>query len=188
MALFLIGLIGFFGLHFYSALRSRAEGKDIRKRWGEARYMGLYSVLSLIFFIAMLIGYGRAPEGAPLWIGPDIARTLSVPLNVLALILLTAAYTPTGRIKRAVHHPMMIATFIWALSHLFIGGDLKKVLLFGAFALYSAVSVMAAFRRGDRVDAYPRTIGDVLAVIGGGVLSALLIYGGHALLFGVSPT
>ena len=187
MTLFLIGLLGFFGLHFYSALRSRADGKDLRKRLGEARYMGLYSLLSLAFCVVMLIGYGRAPDGTALWIGPDFARTLSVPLNVLALILLVSAYAPTGRIKRAVHHPMMIATLIWSLSHLFIGGDLKKVLLFGAFALYSAVSVTAAFRRGERVDAFPRTLGDLIAIVGGGVLSALLIYGGHALLFGVSP-
>ena len=187
MTLFLIGLAGFFGLHFYSALRSRADGRDIRKRWGEARYMSLYSVASLAFFIAMLVGYGRAPDGAPLWIGPELARTLSIPLNIIALILLAAAYTPTGRIKRTVHHPMMFGILLWSVSHLFIGGDLKKVLLFGAFALYSAVSISAAFRRGDRVDAFPRTIGDVLAILIGGVMSAALIYGGHALLFGVSP-
>ena len=62
MTLFLIGLLGFFGLHFYSALRSRADGKDLRKRLGEARYMGLYSLLSLAFFVVMLIGYGRLAQ------------------------------------------------------------------------------------------------------------------------------
>ena len=188
MTLFLIGLAGFFGLHFFSALRSRAEGKDIRKRMGEARYMGLYSVISLVFFIVMLVGYGRAPAGAPVWIGPDIARTLSIPLNIIALILVTTAYTPTGKIKRAVHHPMMLGVLIWSLSHLFIGGDLPKTLLFGAFAIYSAVSILAAFRRGDRVEAYPRTIGDVLAVLGGGAASVVMIYGGHALITGISLT
>jgi uncharacterized membrane protein len=187
MAIFLIGLAGFFGLHFYSALRTRAPGKDLRQRWGEARYMGLYSGLSLAAFILMLIGYGRVPDGPPLWTGPDFARTLSVPLNVLALILIAAAYTPTGRIKRAVHHPMMFAVLIWSVSHLLVGGDLKKLLLFGAFALYSIVSIAAAFHRGDRVTASPRMLGDGLAILGGGLISVLLIYGGHALLFGVSP-
>ncbi|MEL6687061.1 MAG: NnrU family protein [Pseudomonadota bacterium] len=186
MTLFYICLIGFFGLHFFSALRSRADGKDIRKRMGEARYMGLYSLLSLAFFIVMLVGYGGAPEGAPLWVGPSIAYTLALPLNVIALILLAAAYAPTGKIKRAVHHPMMFGVLIWSLSHLLIGGDLPKVLLFGAFAAYSAVSIIAAFRRGDKVDAFPRTFGDIMAVLGGGTASLALIYGGHALIAGVS--
>lgn len=187
MTLFLVGLIGFFGLHFFSALRSREEGKDIRVCWGEARYMGVYSLLSLALFAIMLVGYGRAPTTEPLWIGPDLARTLSLPLNAITLILVAAAYAPTGRIKRTVHHPMMMGVLIWSLSHLWIGGGLAKVLLFGAFATYSLVSVFAAFRRGDRVEAFPRTVGDIAAVLGGAIATILLLMGGHALLFGVSP-
>ena len=46
MTLFLTGLVIFFGLHFYSAVRSRAPEKDLKTRLGYGPYMGLY--LSLI--------------------------------------------------------------------------------------------------------------------------------------------
>jgi len=45
MKLFLLGLVLFFVPHFYSALRSRADGKDIRKSMGELKYMGRYSIV-----------------------------------------------------------------------------------------------------------------------------------------------
>ncbi|WP_298915506.1 NnrU family protein [uncultured Algimonas sp.] len=187
MTLFLTGLAGFFGTHFFSALRSREPGHDLRQRLGEARYMGVYSIVSLAFFGLMLAGYGRAPDGSPLWTGPEAARTLSWLPNGLALILLIAAYAPTGRIKRTVHHPMMIGTGLWAFAHLAVGGDLSKMLLFGAFALYSVVSVTAAFARGDRVMARPRVAGDLIAVALGIAATLGLWYGGHAAMFGVAP-
>lgn len=37
------GLVLFFGVHLFSAFRSRAPGKDLRQRLGYAPYMGLYS-------------------------------------------------------------------------------------------------------------------------------------------------
>ncbi len=183
MALFLIGLVGFFGMHAYSALRSRAEGRDIRKRLGEGRYMGLYSLASLIFFVALIIGYQRVPDGAPLWVGPDVARTLAVPLGAVAIALIVAAYAPAGRIKRAVHHPMMISVLVWSLSHLWIGGDWAKTALFGAFAAYALLSVVMAFRRGERVEAPPRAVGDIAAVLVAVAATAVLLYSGHGNYF-----
>lgn len=179
MALFLIGLIGFFGMHAYSALRSRAPNRDLRKRLGDGRYMTLYGVVSLLFFVALVVGYQRAPDSEWLWVGPEMARTLAVPLNGTALTLLLAAYLPVGRIKRTVHHPMMVATAIWALSHLWIGGDLAKILLFGAFALYAVLSIVMAFRRGERVTTTPHVKGDVIAILGAVIGTVGILYFGH---------
>jgi uncharacterized membrane protein len=57
MTILYIGLVLFFGLHVYSAFRSRAPGADIKQTWGEAKYMGLYSLASLLGFVAIVWGY-----------------------------------------------------------------------------------------------------------------------------------
>ena len=131
MTLFYSGLALFFIPHFYSAMRSRAEGKDIRVKLGEAKYMGLYSVVTLIGFGLMIWGYVKAPNADLIFEGPHTLHHLAWIPMMIAFILLISAYTPVGHIKRTVQHPMMLATLIWAGTHLAMGGDLKRILLFG---------------------------------------------------------
>jgi len=187
MALFITGLALFFIPHFYSALRSRAEGKDIRVRMGHSKYMGLYSLVTLAGFILLIIGYAQMPDGPALFSGPHGLHHYSWLFMIPALILVIAGNMPTGHIKRAVQHPMMMGVLIWALFHLATGGDMKRIVLFGAFALYAMVSLICAFKRGtDLKSNTPKPLGDVLAIVIGLGVSAFLIHGGHAMLFGAS--
>lgn len=187
MTVFILGLALFFIPHFYSALRSREDGKDIRVRLGYAKYMGLYSLVSLAGLALIIYGYSQIPDEPVLYAGPHGLHHYSWLFMIPALILVVAANTPTGYIKRAVHHPMMIGVLIWALFHLATGGDMKRIVLFGAFALYAVFSLICAFKRGtDLKSKTPKPLGDVLAIAIGLGLSALLIHGGHALLFGAS--
>jgi len=188
MAIYFTGLILFFVPHFYSAMRSRAVDKDIRKAIGEAKYMSLYSVITGIGLALMIWGYRKTPSADYIYAGPHELHHYAWVFMLPAFILLAAAYTPTGHIKRAVQHPMMLATLIWALSHLALGGDLKKILLFGGFAAYSLVSLICAYRRGTNLKQQnPKVLGDVLAVFIGAALTGLLMHGGHQFAFGASP-
>ena len=93
-----------------------------------------------------------------------------------------------GHIKRSVQHPMMLGVLIWAGFHLAIGGDLKRVLMFGLFFVYALISLICAYRRGtDLKDKKAKPIGDVLAVMIGLAITGLFMHGGHTALFGVSP-
>ena len=167
MALFIFGLGLFFVPHFYSAMRSRTEGKDIRKSIGEAKYMGLYSIVTLIGFIAMIIGFARAPNGAALFTGPHDLHHISWVFMMPALILLASAYMPLGYIKRSAEHPMMLAVLIWAGFHLAIGGDLKRVLMFGLFFAYAGVSLICAYKRGtDLKDKPAKPMGAICPIKG----------------------
>jgi len=187
MKLFLLGLVLFFVPHFYSALRSRADGKDIRKSMGELKYMGRYSIVTMVGFIIMIIGFARAPNGATLFAAPHDLHHISWVFMLPAFILLASAYTPTGFIKRTLQHPMMLGVLIWAGFHLAVGGDLKRVLMFGLFFAYAGVSLICAYKRGtDLKDKAPKPIGDVLAVILGLVVTGVFMHGGHVALFGVS--
>ena len=94
---------------------------------------------------------------------------------------------PLGYIKRSVQHPMVLAVLIWAGFHLAVGGDLKRVLMFGLFFAYTLVSLICAYKRGTSLKDKPaKPMGDILAVIVGLILTGVIMHGGHVTLFGVS--
>jgi uncharacterized membrane protein len=108
-------------------------------------------------------------------------------LMLPALVLIVAAYTPTGYIKKAVKHPMLTAVKLWALAHLTANGDLMSMILFGTFLLYGVMDRIAVKQRGDRgaAAARPNIFGDLIALAVGIAVYAALVTFLHQRLFGV---
>jgi uncharacterized membrane protein len=85
---------------------------------------------------------------------------------------------------------------VWALAHLLANGRLADLILFAAFLVWS-VLVFRASRQRDRLldDAVPDSAEAVevasptttKVMVIGALVWALLLLGGHAWLFGVSP-
>lgn len=187
MIFLIAGLAVFLATHLFAAFRPRGD-RDIKTAMGYGPYMGLFSIASLIGLGLIIYGFGAARPAQILYTPPAWTAHINHLLMLFALILLVAAYLPTGYIKRAAKHPMVLATKIWALGHLLTNGELNSVLLFGAFLVYGVLSRIAAKRRGDLgaggavVAAWSN---DLLAVlIGAGVYAAIAFYL-HAALFGV---
>ena len=188
MTYLILGLIIFFGAHLFSTFRSRAPGRDIKAKLGYGPFMGLYSLVSIVGFVLIVWGYGAARPAPILYSPPAGLAHLNLALMLPAMILLVAAYMPTGRIKKAVKHPMLAAVKIWALGHLLANGELNSVLLFGSFLAYGVIDRIALKKRGDvgpGPDAPVSAIGDIGAVvIGAGVYAAILLWL-HPILFGM---
>lgn len=188
MTYLILGLVIFFGAHLFTAFRSRAPGKDIKARLGYGPYMGLYSLVSAIGLGLIIWGFGAARPAPVLYVPPAGLAHLNLALMLPALILLAAAYLPTGRIKKAVKHPMLAAVKIWALGHLLANGELNSVLLFGSFLAYGVIDRIAVKKRGDLgpgPDAPVSAMGDLAAiVIGAGAYAAILLWL-HPILFGM---
>jgi uncharacterized membrane protein len=186
IAAFLAGLVLFFATHFYSAFRPRGDD-DIKHRMGKGLYMGLYSVISLAAFVLMIWGYDGARPWMNIWSPPVWTRHIAMTLMLPAMILLVAAYAPTGFIKKAVKHPMLAAVKLWAAGHLIANGDLASIILFSAFLIYGVVDRIALKRRGDNGPVHkPASIlGDMIAVAVGGAAFGAMLYGAHTLLIGV---
>ena len=189
MLYLILGLVLFFTTHFGAALRSRDAG-NIRDRLGYGPYMGVFSILSIIGLGLIIWGYGQArlePANVVLWVAPEWTRHIILALMLFSLIFLAAAYAPTGYIKKAVKHPMVLAVKIWAASHMIYNGDLASVLLFAAFLAFGVLSRIRAAKRGDKgpVDAKPNIIGDVAAIVVGAGVYVALIMGLHTILTGV---
>jgi len=186
IAAFLGGMAIFFATHYFSAFRSRAEG-GLAQRLGRGPYMGLYSLLTLAGFVLMVWGFGNIKPWIPIWTPPNWTRHVAIALMLPAVILIVAAYAPTGFMKKAVRHPMLTAVKLWALAHLIANGDLASIILFGAFLIYGVVDRIAVKRRGDvgAANANPTILGDMIALAVGGALYAAIIFYLHPLLFGV---
>jgi uncharacterized membrane protein len=103
-----------------------------------------------------------------------------------AIILLVAAFVPS-RIRTAAKHPMLAAIKAWALAHLLVNGDLGSLLLFGTFLAFGVYDRIAMKRRPAAAVATspPGPFNDVLVVLGGVALFALMLVWGHGALIGV---
>jgi uncharacterized membrane protein len=191
MLLLILGLLIFFAIHLVplnTELRTGLIG-----RFGEPAYKGLFSLLSLIGLVLIVIGYGKLqvfPSKNPeLWIPPIWTRHLALVLMIPALILLAAAYIPSN-IRTATKHPMLAAIKLWAVAHLLANGDAGSVLLFGSFLAYAIVDRISLKKRhapGPLGNRQGTMAGDVLAVVVGLAAYVALLLVAHQWLTGVAP-
>ena len=188
MTYFIIGLGMFFGLHLYSAVRSRAAESDLRERLGYGPFMGGYSLVSLIGFGLIIYGFGASRGAGLLYSPPTWAQHLNLVLMVPALILLVASQVPAGHIKKITKHPMLLSVKIWALGHLLANGELNSVILFASFLAYAVFDRIMVKRRGDNgpgADIALNPTMDLVSVAVGVAAWAAIAFWLHPILFGV---
>jgi uncharacterized membrane protein len=190
MLLLILGLALFFAVHLVPAAPELRKG--LAHRFGEGPYKIVFSLLSLVGFALIVIGYGKLqamPGKNPLlWYPPAWTKHSAFTLMLPAMILLVAAYVPS-RIRTAVGHPMLVAIKLWALAHLIANGDLAALLLFGTFLAWAAFDRVSVRRRGASgpLGAARATspINDLVVIaIGVGAYAVMLLWG-HRWLIGV---
>jgi uncharacterized membrane protein len=144
-------------------------------------------LLTIAGFIGLVWGYGYLKPWITLADPPGFMRHIAMALMIPAIVLLVAAYAPTGFIKKAVKHPMLTAVKIWALAHLLVNWDLGSLILFGSFLLFGVIDRIALKRRGDvgAAEATPNVLGDLIALAVGLALYGVLVYELHYILFGI---
>lgn len=186
LLLFLLGLIGFLGLH---SLRIGAEAWRLRfiATRGEAVWKGAYSLASLAFFLLMLWAFARVRhQFPPLWVAPTGLRHLVALLMLPAFWLLAAAYVPRNHLKAALKHPMTLAVKLWALAHLLVNASLPELLLFGGFLVWSVLLFRTA-RRRPSAPVTPTMGGTVLTLALGTAAYAGFAFWLHGAWLGVRP-
>jgi uncharacterized membrane protein len=190
MTTLLAGLVIFLGIHSLSVVNREARDR-FAARLGEKPWKGLYSVVSLVGFALIIIGYGLArSQPVALYQPPLWTRHIALALMVPVFVLIIASNVNTnGVIKRATKHPMLLATKIWALAHLISNGNLADVLLFGSFLIWAVITRISAKRRTSTITqaASPTVVPDVIAVLVGLAVYVWFLLHGHAWLIGVNP-
>lgn len=188
MTLLIVGLVLFLGAHSVSIVAHGWRDRMVQ-RIGEGPWKGLYSLVALAGLAAIAFGYGQARMQPTLVWAPPAGMSHGVLLLMLPVFpLFLAAYLP-GRIQSATRHPMLLATKLWALSHLLVNGMLHDVVLFGAVLLWGGLDRMSVSRRGAAPPpgAPPGRWNDAIAVVGGLALYVAFLLWVHRWLTGVVP-
>lgn len=148
MTLLIAGLIVFLGIHTFTTMREARQGAI--NKLGEGGYKALYSLIAFIGLALIVYGYSvyRASGYIPVWEPPRGLRHLTMLLVWLSFICVVAAYTPPGKIKAVLKHPMLVGVKTWALAHLLVNGDLGSIILFTALLAWAVYDRISVKRRG----------------------------------------
>jgi uncharacterized membrane protein len=138
----------------------------LKARLGLRAYIAVYSVVSAILLIWLVVAAGRAPH-IELW--PMAPWQYWAPLVAMPLACLLAAFGAAvpnpfsigglgnerfdpdrPGIAGVTRHPLLWAPTFWAFAHLFPNGDLAHVVLFGLMAGFGLIGMYALDRRRQR--------------------------------------
>ncbi len=190
MLLLILGLVLFLGVHSVRIVADGWRGRALA-RIGEGAWKGSYALVSAVGLVAIVWGYSLArQQPIPLWTPLTWMRHPAALLNLIAFIMIAAAYVPRNHIKAALKHPMLLGIKVWAFAHLLSNHTLADGLLFGGFLVWAVLCFRAAKAR-DRAagTSYPPGTagGTAITVLAGAAVWALFAFWAHARLIGVAP-
>lgn len=190
MQYLVLGLVLFLGVHSLRIVANDWRTRTLA-RVGEGAFKGIYSLISLAGFALVIWGFGQARQTPVfLWAAPTGLRHALSLVNLLAFVLLVAAYVPRNGLKARLHHPMVLGVMAWSLAHLLVNGFLAHVILFGSFLAWSIASYIAAVQR-DRaqgtVYAAGNTTATIVTLVGGVAAWAVFAFLLHGMLIGTRP-
>lgn len=175
MTLFILGLIIFFGSHLWTAC-ARGGRERLIAKLGAGPYRGLYSLVSIAGFALIVIGW-RGADASVVYAPPAFLKHITYLFVFLALILLAAAYLPAGKIAAAAKHPMLAGVKLWAFGHLLSNGEVRSLILFGAFLAFGVVDRIVVIKRNEPTRAAGPAGNDLVAVaIGAGAFAAIYFF------------
>ena len=186
----IVGLIVFVGIHLLPYFSAR---DTVAARLGPNVYRGGFSFISVVGLALICFGYSRVPVEY-LFVPIPWLRSVLIMVMPVVLVLFAAANMPT-RIRKLTRHPMMIGTLLWATLHFLANGERAACYLFGAFAIFAVISIVASSLRSQTREPPPpgphpgatRALAwkfDAMAIFGG-IAAYAVIASLHGWLFGV---
>ena len=182
MFVLIIGIVLFFGVHLIPLTSAKV---NLVERMGEKKYQGVFSIFSLIGLIVMIYGFSLVDDCNPMmadcdtnnihfWEPLEYSREISFILMPISIILLVA-FLVESNIKRILRHPWLFAIILWSFCHLISNGDLRSVLLFASFGVYSIIDIVFSKKEVQTSESLPVTK-DVIVIVAGLILYSILLY------------
>jgi len=168
MALLILGLLLWFGAHFFKRM-APAQRAAMQERLGD-RSRGVFAGLLLLALVLMVIGY-RGADTTFFWGRSTVTTGINNLLMIFAVVLFGAG-SSKSRLREKLRHPMLTGAVVWAVAHLLVNGDSVSILLFGGLAVW-ALTQMALINR-DEPDYTPWEGGSVAGDMRLAAISAIV--------------
>src|ERR1700761_6094936 len=159
----LAAAIAFVGSHF---LLSHPLRKPLIGAIGERGFQGLYSLIALVTFGALIYAYRKAPITEPLWTAGDVLWAIVSIVMLIASILLMGSlirnpalpgpkpgsFAESARGVFAVtRHPMMWSFALWGLCHIAVFPVTKNIIVAAAIVVLSLVGAVMQDRKKQQL-------------------------------------
>jgi len=187
MELLIAGILLFFGTHSISII-SQQWRDQMCNRLGVLSWQGIYSLLAIAGFMLIVNGYADTRiNPTTIYTTPYWFRHIAMLLLLPVFPLIIATYLP-GKIQTRTKHPMLVATKIWAVSHLLVNGNLGDIILFSSFLVWAVAERISLKRRtGVAVAMVPETRNnDIIAISGGLIIYIAIILWLHQTITGTA--
>lgn len=222
MSRLLLAFLVFVALHSIPAMPKLRSG--LVSRIGRRAYLAAYSLVSTLslvwlFYEALNTDYVELWQPAPwqAWItlvlspvGLFFVIAGLISPNPLSVTARRSDDAP-GAIVSITRHPVLWGFLFWSAGHIVPNGDVRSLILFGGFALFSLAGIVLAERRsrkslGENWEAVARPTSIVpfgallagraslsadrslaIAIAASAIVTLWLLTGGHLQFFGVDP-
>lgn len=186
MGALLPGIVLFAVPHLFSGLLPDAR-VNLMSRFGEGPYKGVYSLISLIGLILMFYAYWVTRGSGDMVYTPDgHLRHATMGLATIGMICI-AAFHGKSHIRLWLQNPFSIGIALWSIGHLLSVGKTAAVWIWGTFLVIALIDIAVSMARGKKPNFEPRWRSDIIAVIVGLILTALLVTLFHPYVLGVYP-
>lgn len=185
MTLLIAGLLVFVLIHLVPAAPTMRSG--MVSRFGPGPYRGIFSVLSLLGLVLIVMGLRRA-EFVPVYDPPAWGRTANYLLMLLAIYLFASNGVGSAPSSARYYsaHPLSWGIVVWSGGHLLANGDRAHVVLFGTFFVYGIISIISGTMRGHKPSATQRpALLAELAFIGVVLVAYVALFWGHRYFTGM---
>ena len=153
MTLLLLGTLLFAGVHLVPSMAPSMKSLWLGKL-GEGGYKGTFSLLLLLSFGLMIMGW-RSAQPEFVYLPEPALRHPAMGLLLLAFFMLVISNRPS-RVRSWVRHPQLTGVLLWSCAHLLINGDSRSMVLFGVIGLW-CIAEKAAINKREGVWVKPDT-------------------------------
>jgi uncharacterized membrane protein len=112
---------------------------------GENAWKGVFLLLMIASLVLMVAGW-RSTAEVELYVAPAWGAGVASICMLAMAILFFAPYMPNN-LSRLVRHPQLAGMALFGVGHLAAVGNVRSVVLFGGFALWSVVEIVLLNRR-----------------------------------------
>lgn len=179
LMLYVFGLTIFYAIHlipFNQGFRDQVVTK-----LGEKLYRAVFACITLLGLVMLVSGWNDF-SNIYFYEPPVVLKQLNLAIMLPVMYLWIAAEVPNN-IKRFIKNPMLLGMKLWAAGHLLANGDLRSMILFLSFMVFSIVATVFANRKNKEVVYTPRPVGYDLGVLTISLLAYVAIVYFHGYLF-----